>query len=158
MRTLGVTIYELRISILTICLVMSLAYVMNLSGQTVTIGAWLSATGAAFAFLSPLLGWIGTAVTGSATSAGALFGNLQATAAQSANLPPQLLLGVNEVGGGIGKIISPQNLAIAASAVKSEGSESEILRKALPYSLSLIVLLGAITFLASNGILGFLVV
>lgn len=158
LRTLGVTIYELRISILTICLVMSLAYVMNLSGQTVTIGAWLSATGAAFAFLSPLLGWIGTAVTGSATSAGALFGNLQATAAQSANLPPQLLLGVNEVGGGIGKIISPQNLAIAASAVKSEGSESEILRKALPYSLSLIVLLGAITFLASNGILGFLVV
>ena len=76
-----------------------------------------------------LLGWIGTAVTGSATSAGALFGNLQATAAQSANLPPQLLLGVNEVGGGIGKIISPQNLAIAASAVKSEGSESEILRR-----------------------------
>lgn len=158
MRTLLGTVYELRIAILTICLVMSLAYVMNLSGQTVTIGAWLSATGAAFAFLSPLLGWIGTAVTGSATSAGALFGNLQATAAQSANLPPQLLLGVNEIGGGIGKIISPQNLAIAASAVKSEGSESVILRKALPYSLFLIVLLGAITFFASNGILGFLVV
>ena len=158
MRTLLGTVYELRIAILTICLVMSLAYVMNLSGQTVTIGAWLSATGAAFAFLSPLLGWIGTAVTGSATSAGALFGNLQATAAQSAKLPPQLLLGVNEIGGGIGKIISPQNLAIAASAVKSEGSESVILRKALPYSLFLIVLLGAITFFASNGILGFLVV
>lgn len=158
MRTLLGTVYELRIAILTICLVMSLAYVMNLSGQTVTIGAWLSATGAAFAFLSPLLGWIGTAVTGSATSAGALFGNLQATAAQSANLPPQLLLGVNEIGGGIGKIISPQNLAIAASAVKSEGSESVILRKALPYSLFLVVLLGAITFFASNGILGFLVV
>lgn len=158
MRTLLGTVYELRIAILTICLVMSLAYVMNVSGQTVTIGAWLSATGAAFAFLSPLLGWIGTAVTGSATSAGALFGNLQATAAQSANLPPQLLLGVNEIGGGIGKIISPQNLAIAASAVKSEGSESVILRKALPYSLFLIVLLGAITFFASNGILGFLVV
>ena len=157
-KTLGRTVYDLRVSILTICLVMSLAYVMNLSGQTVTIGAWLSATGAAFAFLSPLLGWLGTAVTGSATSAGALFGNLQATAAQAANLPPQLLLGVNEVGGGIGKIISPQNLAIAASSVKAEGRESEILRRALPYSLILIVILGVITFLASNGIAGFLVV
>lgn len=156
-RTLGQTIVSLRVSILTICLVMSLAYVMNLSGQTVTIGAWLSATGAAFAFLSPLLGWLGTAVTGSATSAGALFGSLQATAAQAANLPPQLLLGVNEIGGGIGKIISPQNLAIAASAVKSEGRESELLRKALPYSLLLIVMLGAITYLAASGILGFVV-
>lgn len=157
-KTFGQTVYDLRISILTICLVMSLAYVMNFSGQTVTIGAWLAATGAAFAFLSPVLGWIGTAVTGSATSAGALFGNLQATAAQAANLPPQLLLGVNEIGGGIGKIISPQNLAIASSAVKAEGRESEILRKALPYSLILVILLGVITFLASNGIAGFLVV
>ena len=158
MKTLGQTIVQLRVSILTICLVMSLAYVMNLSGQTVTIGAWMSATGAAFAFLSPLLGWIGTAVTGSATSAGALFGSLQATAASNAGLPPQLLLGVNEIGGGIGKIISPQNLAIASAAVKVEGRESELLRKALPYSLLLIILLGVITFLASNGILGFLVV
>ncbi|QOR45366.1 L-lactate permease [Trueperella pecoris] len=156
-RTLGTTIYNLRIAILTICLVMALAYVMNFSGQTVAIGAWLAGTGAAFAFLSPLLGWIGTAVTGSATSAGALFGNLQATAAQTADLPSRLLLGVNEIGGGIGKIVSPQNLAIAAGAVKSEGSESEILRKAAPYSIGLIILLGLITVLASNGILGFLI-
>lgn len=157
MRTLVTTVVNLRIAILTICLVMALAYVMNFSGQTVAIGAWLAGTGAAFAFLSPMLGWIGTAVTGSATSAGALFGNLQATAAQAADLPTRLLLGVNEIGGGIGKIVSPQNLAIAAGAVKSEGSESEILRKAAPYSLTLIVLLGLITVLASNGILGFLI-
>lgn len=155
---IGRTIWKMRFAGMTIVSVLALAYVMNFSGQTIAMGTWVAGLGAAFAFFSPVLGWIGTAVTGSATSAGALFGNLQATAAQSANLPPQLLLGVNEVGGGIGKIISPQNLAIAASAVKSEGSESEILRKALPYSLSLIVLLGAITFLASNGILGFLVV
>lgn len=157
MRTLLSTAYNLRIAILTICLVMALAYVMNFSGQTVAIGAWLAATGTAFAFLSPFLGGIGTAVTGSATSAGALFGNLQATAAQTADLPARLLLGVNEVGGGIGKIVSPQNLAIAAGAVKSEGSESEILRRAAPYSLGLLILLGLITVLASNGILGFLI-
>lgn len=157
MRALLTTVVNLRIAILTICLVMALAYVMNFSGQTVAIGAWLAGTGAAFAFLSPVLGWIGTAVTGSATSAGALFGNLQATAAQAADLPTRLLLGVNEIGGGIGKIVSPQNLAIAAGAVKSEGSESEILRKAAPYSIGLIVLLGLITVLASNGIFGFLI-
>ncbi|MCI1932307.1 MAG: L-lactate permease [Ancrocorticia sp.] len=156
--TLGKTVRDLRIAILTICTIMALAYVMNLSGQTVTIGTWLAETGAAFAFVAPLLGWIGTAVTGSATSAAALFANLQAVAATQAHLPPSLLLAANEIGGGIGKIISPQNLAIAASAIREPGSESKLLRKALPYSVVLIVLLGIITFLASRGILGFLVV
>jgi len=80
MAALGRTIADLRLAILTIATVMALAYVMNFSGQTVAIGTWLAATGGAFAFLAPVLGWIGTAVTGSATSAGALFANLQTTA------------------------------------------------------------------------------
>lgn len=157
-RTLIKTAYDLRITILTICSIMSLAYVMNFSGQTVAIGTWLAATGAAFAFLAPVLGWIGTAVTGSATSAAALFANLQAVAAGQAHLSPQLLLAANEIGGGIGKIISPQNLAIAASAIKEPGSESTLLRKALPYSVMLVVILGIIVFLASRGVLGFIIV
>ncbi len=156
--TLGQTIYNLRIAILTICTIMALAYVMNFSGQTVAIGTWLAATGGAFAFLAPLLGWIGTAVTGSATSAAALFANLQSVAAGHAGLSPQLLLAANEIGGGIGKIISPQNLAIASSAIKQPGSESALLRKALPYSVLLVVLLGIIVFLASRGVLGFIIV
>ena len=77
------TVHALRWSILTIATVMALAYVMNFSGQTTAVGAALATTGAAFAFLSPVLGWIGTAVAGSATSAGALFANLQATAART---------------------------------------------------------------------------
>ncbi|MBE6484458.1 MAG: L-lactate permease [Actinomycetaceae bacterium] len=157
-RTLGNTIYNLRLTILTIMAVMALAYVMNFSGQTVAIGTWLAATGGAFAFLSPLLGWIGTAVTGSATSAGALFANLQSTAAAQAHLSPQLLLAANEIGGGIGKIVSPQNLAIAATAIKEPGSESTLLRKSAPFSILLIVLLGIIIFLASRGVLGFVIV
>lgn len=157
-KVLALTCFNLRIAILTITMVMALAYVMNLSGQTVAIGTWLAATGGAFAFLSPMLGWIGTAVTGSATSAGALFGSLQSSAAAGAHLNPQLLLAVNEIGGGIGKIISPQNLAIAATSVKSEGSESELLRKAAPFSLGLVILLGVIVVLASKGILGFVIV
>ena len=148
------TIYSLRMAILTIASVMALAFVMNLSGQTTSIGAALATTGAAFAFLSPILGWIGTAVAGSATSAGALFANLQSTAAAGAGLDPHILLAANTIGGGIGKIVSPQNLAIAATSVNSEGSDAEILKKAAPYSIGLLLVLCTLVFIASQGWLG----
>jgi hypothetical protein len=157
MATLIETTVELKLAILTITVVMALAYVMNFSGQTVSIGTWLAAAGGAFAFLSPILGWVGTAVTGSATSAGALFANLQSTAGMKAGISTQLLLAANEIGGGIGKIVSPQNLAIAATAIKEPGSESTLLRKAAPYSIAFIALLGMIVVLASSGTLGFLI-
>ena len=157
MTTLWKTVVDLKLAILTIAVVMALAYVMNFSGQTVAIGTWLAAAGGAFAFLSPILGWVGTAVTGSATSAGALFANLQSTAGGKAGISTQLLLAANEIGGGIGKIVSPQNLAIAATAIKEPGSESTLLRKAAPYSIAFIALLGMIVVLASSGTLGFLV-
>ena len=157
MTTLWKTVVDLKLAILTIAVVMALAYVMNFSGQTVAIGTWLAAAGGAFAFLSPILGWVGTAVTGSATSAGALFANLQSTAGAKAGISTQLLLAANEIGGGIGKIVSPQNLAIAATAIKEPGSESTLLRKAAPYSIAFIALLGMIVVLASSGTLGFLI-
>lgn len=157
MTTLWKTVADLKLAILTIAVVMALAYVMNFSGQTVAIGTWLAAAGGAFAFLSPILGWVGTAVTGSATSAGALFANLQSTAGAKAGISAQLLLAANEIGGGIGKIVSPQNLAIAATAIKEPGSESTLLRKAAPYSIAFIALLGMIVVLASSGTLGFLI-
>ncbi|MCI1984685.1 MAG: L-lactate permease [Bifidobacteriaceae bacterium] len=156
--TLGKTIYNLRITILTIAVIMALAYVMNFSGQTNAIGTALAATGGAFAFLSPVLGWIGTAVTGSATSSAALFGNLQATAAQTAGIHPHLLLGVNEIGGGLGKIVSPQNLTIAAGAIKEPGSESKLLIGGAKYSLIMLVVLSIITVLASTGVFGWIIV
>jgi len=152
--TLFKTISTLKISILTICLVMGLAYVMNLSGQTGAIGTALATTGVFFAFLSPILGWLGTAVAGSATSAGALFANLQSTAAQIAGLDPSTLLAGNTIGGGIGKIVSPQNLTIAATAINEPGSEAEILKKAAPYSIGLLLILCVLIFLASQGYLG----
>ena len=152
--TLFKTISTLKISILTICLVMGLAYVMNMSGQTSAIGAALATTGIFFAFLSPILGWLGTAVAGSATSAGALFANLQSTAAQIAGLDPATLLAGNTIGGGIGKIVSPQNLTIAATAINEPGSEAEILKKAAPYSIALLLVLCALIFLASQGYIG----
>lgn len=156
--TLGRTVYSLRLTIVSIVTIMALAYVMNMSGQTVAIGTLLAATGAGFAFLSPLLGWVGTAVTGSATSSAALFANLQAVAAGQANLSAPLLLAANEFGGGLGKIISPQNLSIAASASRNLGSEPDLLRKSFPYSFGLVLLLGIIISLVSLGLLGFVIV
>ncbi|MDC4232731.1 L-lactate permease [Actinomyces sp. B33] len=148
------TIYSLRLSILTIATVMALAYIMNFSGQTSAVGAALASTGTAFAFLSPILGWIGTAVAGSATSAGALFANLQSTAAAGAGLDPRILLAANTIGGGLGKIVSPQNLAIAATAVDAPGSDAQILKKAAPYSLGLLLVLCSLVFAASQGWFG----
>ena len=152
------TVHTLRMSILTIAMVMALAYVMNFSGQTTAVGAALATTGAAFAFLSPILGWIGTAVAGSATSAGALFANLQSTAAAGAGLDPRILLAANTIGGGLGKIVSPQNLAIAATAVDAEGMDAEILKRAAPYSIGLLVVLCCLIFAASQGWFGPLMV
>ncbi|KGF06109.1 L-lactate permease [Arcanobacterium sp. S3PF19] len=151
-KTLFSTIAALRLSLLTIALVMSLAYVMNFSGQTLAIGSALAATGAAFAFLSPILGWLGTAVTGSATSANALFANLQATAGTGAHLDPNILLAANTVGGGIGKIVSPQNLAIASTAINEPGCEPQLLRKAAPWSTGLLLVLCAVIFSAARGL------
>jgi hypothetical protein len=79
-REFGAVLFRLRWALLTVTSVLALAYVMNLSGQTITVGAWIAGTGAAFAFLSPILGWLGTAVTGSDTSANALFATMQQAA------------------------------------------------------------------------------
>ena len=90
-RTYGKTYVELRSAIVTVMAVLALAYVMNLSGQTGTLGAWLAEAGGAFAILSPILGWLGVAVTGSDTSSNALFGALQVQTAEQAGLDPVLM-------------------------------------------------------------------
>lgn len=150
------TFVKMRFAALTILLVLAVAYVMNLSGQTVAIGTWLAGTGAAFAFLSPILGWIGTAVTGSDTSANALFAKLQATAGHAAGIDPSLLVAANTSGGVVGKLISPQNLAIAATSVGMDGQESVILRKVLWWSVGLLTALCCLVFLQSTPVLGWM--
>ncbi|APX31440.1 lactate permease [Brachybacterium sp. P6-10-X1] len=141
---------KLRYSILTVAAVLALAYVMNLSGQTITIGTWIAGTGAAFAFLSPILGWLGTAVTGSDTSANALFATLQQTAGEEAGLNPALLVAANTSGGVVGKMISPQNLTIAATAVGLLGQESAIFRKVIWWSLGMLAALCLLVGLQST--------
>ena len=144
------TVYRMRWSAVTIFLVLALAYVMNYSGQTVTIGEFFAGLGGAFAFLAPMLGWVGVAVTGSDTSANALFAKLQVTAADHLELNPDLLLAANTTGGVVGKMISPQSLAIAATAVNMEGKESEIFKKVVGWSFAFLIAVCTIVFLQTN--------
>lgn len=150
------TVHELRFAILTVTSVLALAYVMNLSGQAATIGHFVAAAGAGLAFLSPVLGWFGVAVTGSDTSANALFGALQVTAAQQSGLSPELLAAANSSGGVLGKMISPQNLTIACAAVGLAGKEGDLLRKVLPWSLGLLLVMCLIVVGQSTVVLGWM--
>lgn len=155
-KEVGATLFKLRYSLLTVASVLALAYVMNFSGQTISIGTWIAGTGAAFAFFSPILGWIGTAVTGSDTSANALFATLQQTAANQAGIDPTLLVAANTSGGVVGKMISPQNLTIAATAVGLLGRESDILRKVLWWSIGMLVALCLLIGLQSTPVLSWM--
>lgn len=153
---LGRTAYKLRWTALTIATVLALASVMNLSGQTITIGTWIAGVGAIFAFLSPVLGYLGTAVTGSDTSANALFATLQQRVALQLNIDPALLVAANTSGGTVGKVISPQNLAIAATAVGLVGQEALLLRKVIGWSLLLLVIFCLLVGLQSTPVLGWM--
>ncbi|MFF4973697.1 L-lactate permease [Streptomyces sp. NPDC001083] len=150
------TVHELRFAILTVTSVLALAYVMNLSGQAATIGQFVAAAGAGLAFLSPVLGWFGVAVTGSDTSANALFGALQVSAARESGLSPELLAAANSSGGVLGKMISPQNLTIACAAVGLAGREGDLLRKVLPWSAGLLLIMCLIVLGQSSPVLGWM--
>ncbi|KIF74703.1 lactate transporter [Streptomyces sp. 150FB] len=155
-REWGATVHELRYAILTVTSVLALAYVMNLSGQAATIGYFVAAAGAGLAFLSPMLGWFGVAVSGSDTSANALFGALQVTAAHESGLSPALLAAANSSGGVLGKMISPQNLTIACAAVGLAGREGDLLRKVLPWSAALLLVMCLIVMAQSTSVLGWM--
>jgi lactate permease len=157
LKAYGRTYAELKWAIVTVMAVLALAYVMNQSGQTTTLGAYLAQTGAFFAFLSPILGWIGVAVTGSDTSANALFGALQVQTAAGAGLDPVLLAAANTSGGVLGKMVSPQNLAIAAAAVGMAGKEGDLFRKVFGWSLVLLLFMCVIVVLQSTDVLGWMI-
>ncbi|MFY0405496.1 L-lactate permease [Solicola sp. PLA-1-18] len=157
LRAYGRTYVELRSAIITVMAVLALAYVLNLSGMTGSLGAWLAQTGSAFAVIAPILGWIGVAVTGSDTSANALFGALQVQTAAQAGLDPVLMASANTSGGVLGKMVSPQNLAIAAAAVGLSGREGDIFRKVIGWSLGLLVLMCILVGLQSTPVLDWMV-
>ena len=157
LKAYGATLHQLRWAIVTVMTVLALAFVMNLSGQTITLGTWMAAAGGVFALLSPILGWLGVAVTGSDTSANSLFGALQVTAANQAGLSEVLMAASNSSGGVLGKMISPQNLAIAAAAVGLDGKEGDIFRRVILWSLGFLVLLCILSGLQASAVLSWMV-
>ena len=157
LKAYGATYKQLATAIVTVMAVLGLAYVMNASGETATLGKWLAASGALFAILSPILGWLGVAVTGSDTSSNSLFGALQVQAAKATGLPELLMAAANSSGGVLGKMISPQNLAIAAAAVGMSGKEGDIFRKVLGWSVAFLAFMCVIVYLQSTPVLGWMI-
>ncbi|QFY76609.1 L-lactate permease [Alcaligenes faecalis] len=146
-ETLGETLKELAVPIYSIGMVLAFAFIANYSGLSATLALALAHTGKAFTFFSPFLGWIGVFLTGSDTSANALFGALQATTAQQLGLPEVLMVAANTTGGVTGKMISPQSIAIACAAVGLAGKESDLFRFTVKHSLIFAVLIGLLTTL-----------
>jgi lactate permease len=142
---LGRTLAGLRVTILTVCLVVAIAYVMNYSGMSSTLGLALAATGALFPFFSPLLGWVGVLVTGSDTSSNALFCSLQRTTAERLGLPPDLMVAANASGGVAGKMISPQSIAVATASARLGRQEGRLFRSTVGHSVAMALLISAIT-------------
>ncbi|MEW2548830.1 L-lactate permease [Streptomyces sp. NPDC047002] len=158
LRVYGSTIRQFGWAIFTVLCVFALSYVMNLSGQITTLGLWLAQTGAAFAFLSPLVGWFGVAVTGTDAGSDALFGGLQLTAAHQLGASPILFGAANTTGGVLAKMISPQNLAIGTAAVGTVGAEGTLFRRVFGWSAALMALLCVLVYLQSTSVLGWMVV
>jgi len=142
------TVKQLALPELTIAAVLALAFLMNYSGATATLGLASAATGALFPFFSSLLGWLGVFLTGSDTSANALFGNLQVITATRLNFSPVLMAAANSSGGVMGKMISLQSIAVAAAATGLDSKEeSALFRLTLRHSVILAALIGLITML-----------
>ncbi|MFL9966473.1 L-lactate permease [Paraburkholderia sediminicola] len=156
-RTYLKNLHELRWAVFTVCCVVGVAYVMNLSGQIVTLGIWAAKAGPAFAPVSPILGWFATALTGSDTSANALFGMLQLTTAHHTGLSDILLTAANTSGGVVGKAISPQNLAVGAVAVGMMGKEGVLFRRVAGWTVLMIATLSLLVYLQSTPVLGWMV-
>ncbi|MFV5172290.1 L-lactate permease [Bacillus cereus] len=140
------TLSELKMPILSIGFVLGFAFIANYSGLSSTLALALAGTGGLFPFFSPFLGWIGVFLTGSDTSANALFSNLQAITAQQVGVSEVLLVAANTTGGVTGKMISPQSIAIACAAVGLAGKESDLFRFTVKHSLFFIIIVGIMTY------------
>jgi L-lactate permease len=149
------TLRQLALPIATIALILAIAQLMNYSGMTSSMAIALSKTGFIFPFVAAFLGWLGVFLTGSDTSSNTLFGPLQAqTAQQLGNVSPILTAGTNSSGGVMGKMISPQNLSVGAAGVNKVGSEGEIFRRVIGYSLILTSAVGVLAMIEAYVIPG----
>ena len=146
---LKVTIHELWKPLITISVIMAVAYIANFSGSSSTIGLGLAQTGSVFPLIAPIIGWMGVFITGSVVNSNTLFAHLQSVTAAQIGTSPSLLVAASTSGGVMAKLISPQSIAIAAAAVGQVGRESDIMRTTLVYSLALLAYVCVATLLLS---------
>jgi lactate permease len=147
LKLAGKTLYDMRFPAVTVASVLGLAYVMNTSGMTNCLGLVFTKTGHLFPFIAPFLGWLGVFLTGSDTSSNVLFGGLQKATAEQLGLNPILTGAANTSGGVMGKMISPQSLAVATAACGMVGEEGTLFRFTLKHSIFLTILVGIIVYL-----------
>ena len=140
------TLKQLKFPIITIASVLGFAYILNDSGMTITMAEAMSGTGWLFPFFAPMLGWLGVFITGSDTSANALFGKLQAATAVTIGVDPVVTVAANVSGGVVGKMISPQSIAVAAAAGGLVGRESELFRFSVKHSFIMLFFICLIVF------------
>ena len=149
-RTFLRTVYRVRLSLLTIAAMLALGYTTRYAGLDASIGLAFASVGPLFAFFSPLLGWLGVALTGSDTASNVLFGNLQQITAQQLGISPVLTSAANSAGGVMGKMIDAQSIVVAGVATGQEGEEGNILRYVFFHSLALAALVGLLVLLVST--------
>lgn len=143
----GRTVMQLRFPILTISTILGLAYIMNYSGMSTTLGLAFTASGSLFPFFAPILGWLGVFLTGSDTSANALFGSMQKTAAEQIGVDPYLTVAANSSGGVCGKMLSPQSISVATAASGLVGKEGDLFRFSLWHSIAMVTAMAVLTYL-----------
>jgi len=143
-RCIAATWRQSRIAILTVSLIVALAYVMNYSGLNYTLGLGVASMGVLFPLASPFLGWVAVFLSGSDTSGNALFGNLQVVAANQLGLNPVLIAATNSSGGVMGKMISPQNIATGVSVTDLKGQEGVVFARTFKHSIILTLMLGVL--------------
>jgi lactate permease len=146
-QAIGITWRQSRIAILTVALIVGLAYLMNYSGMNYTLGLGVASAGLFFPLVSAFLGWVAVFLSGSDTSGNALFGNLQVVAANQLGLNPVLIAATNSSGGVMGKMISPQNIATGISVTNLKGQEGLVVARTFKHSIILTLLLGVLVVL-----------
>jgi lactate permease len=141
------TLYQLRFTIITITSIVGFAFIANNSGMSITMAMALASTGFLFPFFSPILGWLGVFMTGSDTSSNALFCKLQRASAEAIGINPVITVSANASGGVVGKMISPQSIAVGAAAIGLVGKESELFRFTVKHSFIMLFLICIITIM-----------
>lgn len=144
------TLHQMRWALATIFMILAIAFVMNYSGATQTLGLALATTGVLFPLFSAYIGWLGVFLTGSDASTNSLFGPMQVISAQQLHVDPILAGATNTSGGVMGKMISPQNLSIGATAIGRSGQEGALLRQTFLWSVVLTAVVGVISLLQAT--------